>query len=412
MMNTNPPTEIVILGAGYAGLMAALRLAGRTRGLNARLTLVNASPDFVQRPRLHHVAVGQDPPRTPLRHLLRGTRIRLIRGWVTGLDLAAREVHVRTEAGQQGLPYDHLVYALGSQVDRSAVPGVREHAYALDPAGPRSAPALRERLAGLDGTGGRLVVVGGGATGIEVAAEIKGAYPTLEVAILTAGAFGIFKGPRVERHFRDSFRRQGIEIIENQRVTAVHQDSVELKGGARIPADITVWAGGFRAPALAEEAGFKVNRRGQILVDPFGRALSHPEVYAVGDSSHPVEAPGNPMRMSLFTALIRGAHAADNLSADLKGARQEPLSFAYYGQGIAMGPDDAVGFLGYPADRPVGPILRGRLAVYVRDFFVWMIYFFLVIERRFPGFFFWLGKNRYRKAIAREGGRKTAETSP
>jgi NADH dehydrogenase FAD-containing subunit len=111
-------------------------------------------------------------------------------------------------------------------------------------------------------------------------------------------------------------------VIENQTVRAVHQESIEPAGGNRVPADITIWAGGFRALDIAKEAGFNVNHLDQIIVDPFGRSLSHPEVYAVGDSSHPLEEPGNPMRMSLFTALVRGAHAADNLTAHLKGMPQ------------------------------------------------------------------------------------------
>jgi NADH dehydrogenase FAD-containing subunit len=115
--------------------------------------------------------------------------------------------------------------------------------------------------------------------------------------------------------------------------------------------------------------------------------------------------------MSLFTALIRGAHAADNLAASLKGKPQKPLSFAYYGQGIAMGPHDAVGFLGYPADEVVGPILRGKMAVHVRNLFVWLIFYFLLVERRFPGFFFWLGRGRYRKPSVHTHPQENTEPS-
>ena len=74
------------------------------------------------------------------------------------------------------------------------------------------------------------------------------------------------------------------------------------------------------------------------------------------------------------------------------------MSFAYYGQGIALGPEDAVGFPAYPADKPVGFILRGRTAVHVRNFFVWLIFYFLKLERRRPGLFYWVGKGRYAKA--------------
>ena len=101
------------------------------------------------------------------------------------------------------------------------------------------------------------------------------------------------------------------------------------------------------------------------------------------------------LRMSLLTAVTMAAHAADNLSHHLKGKAQRPLSFAYYGQGIALGPNDAVGFNAFPADKPIGPIFRGRLAVWIRAFFVWLILYILEVERRWPGFYFWLGQGRY-----------------
>jgi NADH dehydrogenase FAD-containing subunit len=404
------PTQILILGAGYAGLMAALRLSGKTKDLNVQLTLVDASPVFIQRPRLHHVAVDQHVPEMAIKDLIRGTRIHFLEGWVAGIDPFAHQVEVQIDGEARTLGYDYLVYGLGSQVDRSSVPGVRQHAYALDPSGPKGASDLRAVLKSHQGLSKQLVVVGGGATGIEVAAEVKGVYPNLDVSLITADEFGSFKGPRLERHFRQAFQQQGIEVIENKTVRGVHQQSIELTDGVSFPADITIWAGGFRALDIAREAGFKVNHLDQTIVDPFGRSLSHPDVYGVGDSSHPLEEPGNPVRMSLFTALVRGAHAADNLAAHLKGKPQNPLSFAYYGQGIAMGPKDAVGFLGFPSDKPVGPILRGKLAVHVRNFFVWLIFYFLVIERRFPGTFFWLGKNRYSKSLAHERMQESFET--
>ena len=101
------------------------------------------------------------------------------------------------------------------------------------------------------------------------------------------------------------------------------------------------------------------------------------------------------MRMSLFTALVSGAQAADNVARDIKGQEQRPLSFAWYGQGIALGPGDAVGFATYPADVLVGPVLRGKPAVVVRNFFVWFLKTALELERRFPGFLFWNGRKRY-----------------
>ncbi len=249
-MNTKT-TQIIILGAGYAGMMAALRLAGKIRHLDARIRLINASPDFVQRPRLHHVAVGREVPQVPITHMLRGTRVEFLQAWVSGIDLEAHKIELDSDSGDRTLDYDYLIYALGSQVDQTSVPGVRQHAYVLDPGGSNGTAELRKKLISLE-DGQRVVVAGGGATGIEAAAEIKGYRPTLDVSLLTAGRFGAFKGARVERHFRQSFQQQGLTVIEDSIVHAVHSDSIELNNSAHIPAELTIWAGGFRARVLAE----------------------------------------------------------------------------------------------------------------------------------------------------------------
>jgi len=91
-----------------------------------------------------------------------------------------------------------------------------------------------------------------------------------------------------------------------------------------------------------------------------------------------------------------GAHTADNLSAAQRGKAERPFSYSTYGQAVALGPRDAVGFATFPNDRAVGPIYRGMLAVRLRAFFVWFLVVALELERRFPGFFLWFGKRRYK----------------
>jgi NADH dehydrogenase FAD-containing subunit len=244
-------------------------------------------------------------------------------------------------------------------------------------------------------------VVGGGATGIEAATQVKGSYPYSEVSIVTQGEAGAFKGARVQQHIREALSEQAIVVYEHTRVNRVEGDGVVLESG-RIPADIMIWAGGFVAPPLAREAGLRVNAQNQVWVDPYLRSLSHPNIYAVGDAADPVEEPGVPMRMSLFTALVSGAQAAENIAAEIKGQTPRPLSFVWYGQGIALGPRDAVGFGTYPADVAWPLIFRGPLAVKIRDFFVWSLGAVLELERRFPGSFYWTGKGRYTQQKRRQ----------
>src|SRR5262245_68873 len=111
MPQLNSP--ILILGAGYAGLMAALRLAKKSK---AAITLVNASDTFNERVRNHQLAAGQNVREHALTDLLGGTRIQFLKGNVTALDLARRRVTLQTETGPQDLEYSYLAYALGSHV--------------------------------------------------------------------------------------------------------------------------------------------------------------------------------------------------------------------------------------------------------------------------------------------------------
>lgn len=384
-------TRIVVIGAGYAGLLAAIRLAGKSKRQDAQVTLINPVDTFVERVRLHEYVMNVPLKPRSIAALIRGTGVQFVRGWVTKVDPAAHEIVLDN---QQHLGYDYLVYALGSMVNRDSTPGVREHAHVLNPHG--SAEKLRDELVALGQTGGRVLVVGGGATGIEAAAEIKGAYPQLQLGLVTQGEIGTFKGAKVQTMIQASLQSQHISLHPHQQVEAVQKNALILRNSPPMPFDLCLWAGGFTAPPLAREAGLQVNGLGQILVDPLLRSVSHPEIYAVGDAGWPVHQPGAPIRMSALPALVMGAHTADNLHALLVGKPQTPFSFSWQGQAIGLGPQDALGFLTYPDDKPVGPIYRGGLAVKVRLFFISLLMGLLETERRFPGFFFWFGKGRYK----------------
>jgi NADH dehydrogenase FAD-containing subunit len=166
--------------------------------------------------------------------------------------------------------------------------------------------------------------------------------------------------------------------------------------GEALPCDLCVWAGGFKALPLARQAGLAVNARGQTLVDPYLRSISHPEILAAGDAAWPVNPAGAPVRMGLFTALVTGAHAANCLARMVSGRTPRPLGFSTYGQAIALGLRDAAGFNSYPNDRPVGPLFTGMTGLRLRNFFVWLLRAFLTLEGPLPGIFFWLGGGRGR----------------
>ncbi len=391
-------TQVVVLGAGYAGLLATVRLAGKTLGQNVAITLVNASDIFVERPRLHQFAANQPVAQRPISNVLRGTGVNFIQGLATAIDTVRHEVTVQSGAEIRRITFDKMIYALGSTIDRDGVAGVRENAYTLSPTGPRSAAELRQVLPALNAASGRVLICGGGATGIEAAAEFADSYPNLQVQLVTRGAFGMFLNKHIADYMRLSLNRLRVTIRDHTTATRVEPGQVLTSAGATIPYDLCLWTGGFGVPMLAREARLSVNERGQVLVDPFMRSISHPDIFAVGDAAHPVETPGVRVRMSAFTAVILGAHGADTLSAILQDKTPQPLSFAYLGQGIALGRHDAIALNNYPDDRPKPPYLTGRAGYEGREFFVRLLAALPNYERRWPGITFWLGKGRYAAA--------------
>ena len=390
--------RILVIGAGYAGLLFTMRLAGKVAGQHVQIALVNESDTFTERPRLHQFATNQAVQWRSLPQMLRRTPVQFIQGRVTNIDPAHHEIVITHQQQTQHMGYDYLVYALGSETDRKTVPGVAEYAYTLAARGPLSAAALRDTLPAIEARGGQIVVTGGGATGIETAAEVASAYPHIKVRLITREPLALFLNKSVGSSILRSLQRLGVEIIDQVAVTAVRERSVVTDQGSEIACDLCIWTGGFVAPPLAKEAGLAVNERNQVVVDPFLRSISHPEIYAIGDAASPREDPGVRVRMSAFTAAIMGAHGADSLSAVLHGKAPRPFSFAYLGQGIALGRHNAIGFNNYPDDKPIPPYFTGWLGYQIREAFVRYLAAAPRFERRWPGLFVWPGKHRYEAA--------------
>ena len=385
--------DVVVLGAGYAGLMAALRLRRHRQRL--RIGLVNASDRFVERVRLQETVAKPVAPRIPsIAALVAGSGIEFIGGKVMSLDPVRRRVRIATLSAEREIVFVEAVYALGSRIAVESIEGASEHAYRLDPGeGPRCAAALRLRLQRDSDLPLRVVVVGGAETAVEAAGEIKGMRPSAEVTMITRTRCGDFKGARVEAVVRSELSRLGVAMIDGETVAAVGPTQVRTASGRSIACDIAVFSGGLRAPQLACDAGLATDPQGRIWVDPNLRSISHRHILAVGDAAHPVAPTGAPYRLSAFVALASGAYAADVILAGLKKRPARPFSFSTFGQGVSIGPS-GVGFASYPDDQQTLFILRGPIALHVRNFFVWFASYALKLERRFPGFFYWPGGQR------------------
>ncbi|MFW6693929.1 NAD(P)/FAD-dependent oxidoreductase [Streptomyces sp. MAR4 CNX-425] len=334
--------RIVVLGAGYAGAYTAGNLARRLSPADTGITVVNAVPDFVQRLRLHRLAAGGELAAPTLADVFAGTGIRVRVARATAVAPDSRIVTVADAEGGGELPYDTLVYALGSRVADHGVPGVAEHAFHVT-ARP-AALRLRERLDDLEerGDGGRVLVVGDGLTGIETATEIADARPGLAVTLVARRELGARLSAGARAHLRRACDRLGIDILEHARVEAVEATGVRCADGTAVAADATVWAAGFAVGPLAAAAGLEVTGSGQLAVDRTMRSVSHPDVYAVGDSVCAIGDNGIQLPMSCGSAGYTGKQAIDAIVARLTGRPVRHTKLVYTFNHISLGRRDGI----------------------------------------------------------------------
>ncbi|GAA3000762.1 FAD-dependent oxidoreductase [Streptomyces drozdowiczii] len=356
--------RIIVLGAGYAGAIAAGRVARRLRREDVTVTLVNAEPDFVERVRMHQLAAGQDLKPRPFAEMFAGTGVELKIGRVTAVDVDRKSVTVRDADGQEELAYDSLVYALGSAWDTHGVPGTAEHAHEI--ASRPGALRLRDRLAAL-APGQSVLVVGGGLTGLEAATEFAEARPDLDIALAARGELGDWLSPTGRAHVRKVFGRLGITVHENAAVAEVGAGHVTTADGTSLPAAVTVWTAGFAVHPLAAATALETAGNGQIVVDETMRSVSHPDVYAIGDAALVAGPGGKPLRMSCASGVPTAWQAADAIAARLTGTKVPSTPLRYFNQCVSLGRKD--GLIQYVTadDRAVRASLRGRVAALYKE---------------------------------------------
>ncbi|WP_051808919.1 NAD(P)/FAD-dependent oxidoreductase [Streptomyces sp. NRRL S-378] len=370
--------HVVVVGAGYAGVTAALRVSRRHQ-----VTLVDPKECFTERIRLHERAAGRTGTPVVLRDLVAGREINTVKARATSIDPGARTVLL--DSGTT-LTYDRLVYALGSSTDTTRVPGIGEHAYTLE-----QAQELSDRLSRGPGTGtgtGTVTVVGGGATGIELAAELAESASAWQVRLVTGSEPGNGLSAAGRAHVRNSLERLGVHLHPHTRVRAVHRGGLSTDHG-ELTGDVAVWAAAFTVPSLAAEAGLRVDERGRALVDPAMRSLSHPDVFVVGDAAR-VTVPGTgELRMACATAMPTGAHAAEAIDALAHGREPKPLRFRYLAQSISLGRHDGVIQPVRTDDSAHRLVITGRPAARINEWINRYTLASLHAERRRPGTYRW-----------------------
>ncbi|MFE7034838.1 NAD(P)/FAD-dependent oxidoreductase [Streptomyces sp. NPDC057621] len=347
-------TDVVVVGGGYAGVMAANRL---TQHDGVTVTLINPRPTFVHRVRLHQMVGGTDTAVVDYQEVL-AQGVRLVVDSVTRIDAAGRGVEL---ASGGAVGYDYLVYAVGSGSADPQVPGAAEFAYPI--AGLEEAQRLLPVLDAAPASAA-VTVVGAGPTGIETAAEL--AEQGRSVTLVCGGVLGPYLHRRGRRSVAGRLAALGVRVVEGPaaKVTAVARDAVRLADGRQLPSAVTIWTAGFGVPDLASRSGLSTDVLGRLLTDETLTSVDDDRIVAAGDSAAPS---GLPLRMSCQAAMPLGARAADTVLSRLAGEQPGPLNQSFGAQCISLGRGTGIFQFGNRSDVAVWFHIDGRLGARMKE---------------------------------------------
>jgi NADH dehydrogenase FAD-containing subunit len=356
-----PTSPVVVLGAGYGGLATALGIARRSRG-RLPVTLVDRHPVHVLRTELYEIgrlarAAGDPGPWTiPLARALERSSVELRTAEVRAIDLDGRVLDLDTGP----LPFGQLVIGLGSTAAYYGVPGAAENTHQVYRLG--GAQRLAAAIRGVEEASRtlpaerrpRAVVVGGGSTGTELAAEIAATdWTTIagpgarspEVVMLT-GTLPFLDGfaPAVVARARRVLRQRGVSLVEGLNVTRVDPGKISIADGSTFAFDLAVWCAGLEAPPAVRALPVAHGRAGRIQVAPTLEVPDRPGIFAVGDAIELRDPEtGVPVPGTAAAALAAGEVAATNVVARWKNRPLVPFRYRERGVVVALGPGSAAG---------------------------------------------------------------------
>ncbi|TMV44938.1 NAD(P)/FAD-dependent oxidoreductase [Paenibacillus mesophilus] len=373
-MSTVP--RIVILGAGYGGVLTALRLQKELNYNEANVTLVNKHDYHYITTHLHMPAAGTDDPenaRVNISKLIDEFKIDFVKSTV--VQIKPTEKKVILEDGT--LSYDYLVIGLGGESETFGIPGLQE--YALNIRSINSVRLIREHIEYQFAKFKReperkdyltFVVGGAGFTGIEFIGELADRIPKLckqfDVDPSFVKIYNIEAAPTALPGFDPELVEYAMQVLTNKGVTfkiatAIKEckpDGVVLATGETIKSSTVIWTGGIRGNRLVEQAGFEA-MRGRVKVDPYLRTTQNENVYIIGDCSLMFNDQGKPYPPTAQIAMQQGVTCAYNLVAAIRNQPMREFKFDNKGVVASLGKGEAIGIV-------FGKKMKGGLAAFMK----------------------------------------------
>ncbi|MFS7195638.1 NAD(P)/FAD-dependent oxidoreductase [Rahnella inusitata] len=387
---TSPIKKIVIIGGGAGGLELATSLGHKLgRKKKAEIILVDRNHSHLWKPLLHEVATGSlDDGVDALSYLAhaRNHGFTFQIGSLTDIDRENQTIklaEIRDENGEMLVPvrdiaYDQLVMALGSTSNDFGTPGVKDHCIFLD--NPHQAHRFHNEMLNLflkfSASADKqkkvnIAIVGGGATGVELSAELHNAVKqlhsygfegldseALNVTLVEAGERILpALPPRISAAAHQELTKLGVRVLTQTMVTSADKNGLNTKSGEFIDADLMVWAAGIKAPDFMKEiAGLETNRINQLVVEPTLQTTRDPNIYAIGDCASCPQPSGGFVPPRAQSAHQMASRCFANIMAQRKGQSLKPYVYKDHGSLVSLSRFSTVGSL-------MGNLMRGSMMV-------------------------------------------------
>ena len=355
--------KVVILGAGYAGVVCALELNKLATAQDAEIILVNKHEYHQLITQLHEPAVGAKEEKditVSIPSIIGAKKIRFVKDAVVAIDKEAKEVTL----GSQKLSYDYLVVALGSESEFFGIPGLKEYSFTMKSV--EESNKIREHIEQCFANYAKekrdslltFIVGGAGFTGIELVGELADMIPNwvakYNVPREKVKLINVEAAPAILPGFdeelvsfaKQSLEERGVKFIIGTPVVQMEPGKVHLKSGDVIETDTMIWTGGVRGNQIVIDAGFETEPRGRAKVDEYMRALGHNDVWIVGDACFVLGENGRPYPPTAQISTQMGENAAVNIYASIKHLKKEKFDPHLLGAVASLGRKHAIGKIG------------------------------------------------------------------
>ncbi|XID92302.1 NAD(P)/FAD-dependent oxidoreductase [Paenibacillaceae bacterium WGS1546] len=355
--------EILILGAGYGGLLSALSARQHLTVGEANITVVNRVGTHQIITELHRLAAGNVSEKAvalPLEKLLKGKQINIAVGEVQSIDVEGQKAALTDGSSYR---YDALVLALGSETNYFGIPGLQENSLIL-----KSVSDANRIFAHVKGrikayaqsknkADATFVIGGGGLTGVELVGELADELPAIcrqngvdfaDVSLYLVEAMPTILpmfSPELIQRAVTSLEKRGVEFLTSLPITEVKGHTVTLKDGRTIDTNTLVWTGGVQGNSLVANCGIEVNRE-RATVNEALQSTSHPDVFLAGDCAVVFGPEGRPYPPTAQLAWQMGELVGANIAAAFKGMSMSDFQPVFSGTLASLGRKDGIGSVG------------------------------------------------------------------